>query len=140
MSTNHLAHIAKGFSIPSLDGIRAISFLIVFVSHDHFDKIVPGLFGVAAFFFLSCYLITTLMRLEIETTGKIAIGQFYLRRAFRIFPPFYLVLALIVLVVNAGWLPGSFNSGDLAASVLYLTNYWNIFVHPINMPGFDIFW
>jgi peptidoglycan/LPS O-acetylase OafA/YrhL len=127
------------FNIPSLDGIRALSFLIVFVAHDHFMK-VPGLFGVAVFFFLSGYLITTLMRIEIEKTGTLSIADFYLRRAFRILPPFYLVLLLIVLVVKAGWLQGRYSYGDLAASVLYLTNYWNIYVHPITMPGFNIFW
>lgn len=139
MTTKSVANPAKTFNIPSLDGIRALSFLIVFAAHDHF-KPFPGLFGVAVFFFLSGYLITTLMRIEIETTGTLSIKGFYLRRAFRILPPFYLVLMLIILVVRAGLLPGYFNSGDLAASVLYLTNFWNIYVHPIQMPGFNIFW
>ena len=85
------------------------------------SKIVPGLFGVAVFFFLSGYLITTLLRIEIESTGRIAIASFYLRRTFRIFPPFYLVLALILLIVKAGWLPGSYSAPDLAATVLYTT-------------------
>jgi peptidoglycan/LPS O-acetylase OafA/YrhL len=47
---------------------------------------------------------------------------------------------LIILVVKAGVLPGYFDSADLAASVLYATNFWNIYVHPIQMPGFNIFW
>jgi peptidoglycan/LPS O-acetylase OafA/YrhL len=139
MTMKSVANPGKTFNIPSLDGIRALSFLIVFVAHDNF-KPVPGLFGVAVFFFLSGYLITTLMRIEIETTGTLSIKGFYLRRAFRILPPFYIVLVLIVLVVRAGVLPGYFNSADLGASVLYLTNFWNIYVHPIQMPGFNIFW
>lgn len=140
MTSTGPAFSGKSFHIPSLDGIRALSFLTVFVSHDHLDKIVPGLFGVAVFFFLSGYLITTLMRIEIENTGTVSIGDFYLRRAFRILPPFYLVMVLLIGVVRAGWLPGSFSAADLAASALYMTNYWNIFVHPIDMPGFNIFW
>jgi peptidoglycan/LPS O-acetylase OafA/YrhL len=139
MSQNAPANPGNTFNIPSLDGIRALSFLIVFVSHDHLPQI-PGFFGVAVFFFLSGYLITTLMRIEIENTGTLSIKGFYLRRAFRILPPFYVVLVLIILVVKAGWLPGHFSSADLAASVLYVTNYWNIYVHPIMMPGFNIFW
>jgi peptidoglycan/LPS O-acetylase OafA/YrhL len=139
MTAKSVANPAKTFNIPSLDGIRALSFLIVFVAHDNF-KPVPGLFGVEVFFFLSGYLITTLMRIEIENTGTLSLGGFYLRRAFRILPPFYLVLVLIILVVRAGVLPGYFESGDLAASVLYATNFWNIYVHPIQMPGFNIFW
>ena len=130
---------ASGIKIPSLDGIRALSFLIVFVSHDRLEQI-PGLFGVAVFFFLSGYLITTLMRMEIEATGTLSIRDFFLRRAFRILPPFYLVLLLILWIVREGWLPGSYTGADLTASVFYLTNYWNIYVRSIQMPGFNIFW
>jgi hypothetical protein len=39
------------FSIPSLDGIRAISILIVVVSHCGAGRIVPGGLGVTIFFF-----------------------------------------------------------------------------------------
>ena len=46
--------------LPSLDGVRAISFLIVFVAHAGLDWIVPGRFGVDIFFLLSGYLITFL--------------------------------------------------------------------------------
>lgn len=130
---------ATTFKIPSLDGIRALSFLIVFISHDRLEQ-VPGLFGVAVFFFLSGYLITTLMRMEIQTTGTLSIRNFFLRRAFRILPPFYLVLVLILGIVWAGWLPGTHTTPDLLASIFYITNYWNIFVRSIMMPGFNIFW
>ena len=130
---------ANTFNIPSLDGIRALSFLIVFISHDRLEQ-VPGLFGVAVFFFLSGYLITTLMRMEVEATGTLSIRNFFLRRAFRILPPFYLVMLLILWIVRAGWLPGTYTTSDLMASVLYITNYWNIYVRSIMMPGFNIFW
>lgn len=130
---------ANTFTIPSLDGIRALSFLIVFISHDRLEQ-VPGLFGVAVFFFLSGYLITTLMRMEIEATGHLSVRNFFLRRAFRILPPFYLVLLLILWIVRAGWLPGTHTGPDLVASLFYVTNYWNIYVRSIMMPGFNIFW
>ena len=44
---------------------------------------------------MSGYLITTLLRVELDATGTISLGQFYLRRTLRILPPFYLVLALL---------------------------------------------
>ena len=47
--------------IASLDGIRAVAVMLVFVAHAGFGHIVPGGFGVTVFFFLSGYLITTLM-------------------------------------------------------------------------------
>jgi peptidoglycan/LPS O-acetylase OafA/YrhL len=130
----------RAFHIPGLDGIRALSFLIVFLSHDDLDKIIPGLFGVAVFFFLSGYLITTLMRIEIDSTDKVSIKDFYVRRALRIFPSFYLTVLLIVLIVKAGLLGGTFRGADLTATAVYLTNYWDIFVHPVKMPGFNVFW
>jgi len=78
--------------IPSLDGLRAVSFLLVFVGHAGLDRFVPGGLGVTIFFFLSGFLITTLMRNEYERTGGVNLRHFWLRRALRILPPFYLVL------------------------------------------------
>jgi peptidoglycan/LPS O-acetylase OafA/YrhL len=63
---------------------------------------VPGQFGVTVFFFLSGYLITTLLRLEAEETGTISFSLFYLRRALRILPPFYIVLGAAMLLGYAG--------------------------------------
>src|SRR5215831_4412216 len=57
--------------IPSLDGIRAMSFLIVFGSHSVSGKLMPGDFGVTVFFFLSGFLITTLLRAEYDRNGSI---------------------------------------------------------------------
>ena len=59
--------------IKSLDGIRALAALLVFIAHAGLDRLVPGGFGVTIFFFLSGYLITTLLRLEWHAryqTGK----------------------------------------------------------------------
>ncbi|MBL0010791.1 MAG: acyltransferase [Nitrosomonas sp.] len=57
------------FYIPSLDGIRAVAAMLVFVSHAGWSHIIPGGFGVTIFFFLSGYLITTLLRREFEKQG-----------------------------------------------------------------------
>src|SRR5690349_17381573 len=95
--------------IPSLDGIRAVSFLLVFVGHGlpiRFSRAIPPGFGVTVFFVLSDYLITTLLRIEWDTTGEISLRHFYLRRVLRIFPPFYIVLLLSVLMVKTGLLSG----------------------------------
>ena len=86
------------FHIPSLDGIRGIAALIVFMSHAALPEIFPGAFGVTVFFFLSGYLITTLLRREYASTGKIALKPFYLRRVYRILPPLYIVLTIAVLL------------------------------------------
>src|SRR4051794_26452168 len=77
--------------IRGLDGIRALAFFLVLGGHSGFSWIPNG-FGVTLFFFLSGYLITTLLRLEYIQTGAISISRFYVRRAFRILPPFYCAL------------------------------------------------
>jgi len=61
---------SSAFHIPSLDGIRACAFLLVFLGHAGVPGIPAG-FGVTVFFFLSGYLITTLLRLEVERSGRI---------------------------------------------------------------------
>lgn len=110
--------------IPSLDGLRAVSFLIVFLAHAGLDGIVPGGFGVTVFFFLSGFLITTLMRLERERTGTVSLGAFYLRRVLRILPPFYLVLALAAAFTLTGIVPGALAPRPVLAQLLHYSNYW----------------
>ena len=120
------------FYIPSLDGIRAIAFLIVFLSHlSHagLPKIIPGGFGVTVFFFLSGYLITTMLRREHDRANKIDFKKFYMRRVLRIWPPFYLVLFLALVV---SFVVGSFYKFDVPYLIAFsgqfshVSNYYNI--------------
>ncbi|MBB6142790.1 peptidoglycan/LPS O-acetylase OafA/YrhL [Silvibacterium bohemicum] len=83
--------------LPPLDGLRACAFGLVFVAHAGLGDFVPGGLGVTIFFFLSGYLITSLMRAEWSETGHISLRNFYLRRCFRILPPLYLVLIITCL-------------------------------------------
>jgi peptidoglycan/LPS O-acetylase OafA/YrhL len=112
------------FHIPSLDGLRAVSFLIVFLSHAGLKGKVPGYFGLSVFFFLSGYLITTLLRMEFDGAGTVSFKQFYLRRALRIFPPFYTVLALAYAVTALGLWGGTLSWPAVSAQLLHFTNYY----------------
>ncbi len=117
--------MSKGaFHIPSLDGLRAVSFLIVFIAHAGLDKWVPGGFGVTVFFFLSGFLITTLMRMEWEKKGAVSFRAFYLRRVLRILPPFYLVLCTATLLTALGVLQGTLSLPAVLAQFLHYANYW----------------
>jgi peptidoglycan/LPS O-acetylase OafA/YrhL len=113
--------------IPSLDGIRALAALWVFGVHAHLLQGVPGGFGVTVFFFLSGYLITTLLRLEYEKTGDISLRKFYLRRVYRILPPMYIVMALAYVLWLVGAQPGEPSGSAVVAQVAHLTNYFIIF-------------
>ena len=128
--------------IPSLDGLRAFSFLVVFVAHAGAGNIVPGGFGVTVFFVLSGYLITTLLRLEFERTSTLSIRGFYVRRTFRILPLFYVVLTLVVIgTVWFGLGTGTVDPAATLAQYGHVTNYWAIFVseRPV-MQGTGVYW
>lgn len=111
-------------AIPSLDGIRALSFACVFLSHAGLEPLVPGGFGVTVFFFLSGYLITTLLRKEWHQHHAISFTAFYFRRALRILPPFYLVLLVAISLTLGGVLPGELRATSLVAQALHFANYW----------------
>ena len=98
----------------SLDGLRAISILGVIWTHvwyvsglTYYNALlrVPvlrnGAFGVFVFFGISGFLITTLLLREQLKYGRISLRDFYIRRTLRIWPLYYVVLALYVVLVRA---------------------------------------
>jgi peptidoglycan/LPS O-acetylase OafA/YrhL len=127
--------------LPCLDGIRACAFVLVFFAHAGAGSEVPGGLGVTIFFFLSGYLITTLLRVEWSETGHISLRNFYIRRAIRILPPLYLVLAI-------GWaldflhVPAHQANGFGLASVLfYFYNYASLAHLRVGIPaGLGVVW
>jgi peptidoglycan/LPS O-acetylase OafA/YrhL len=108
--------------IHGLDGIRACAFLLVVAGHCGF-KWIPNGFGVTVFFFLSGYLITTLLRLEWIRNGSISISGFYTRRAFRILPPLYCGMFLALAAAWFGILHAEVQWKAVLAIQLFLTNY-----------------
>jgi peptidoglycan/LPS O-acetylase OafA/YrhL len=92
----------------SLDGLRALSIVAVIWLHSWWEtpyytrlEAVPvlrqGFYGVQVFFVVSGFLITTLLLREMERYGTISLRDFYIRRALRIWPLYYAVLAIYVL-------------------------------------------
>ena len=80
--------------------------------------------GVALFFAISGFLITTLLLEERDRSGRISLRAFYLRRAFRILPPAYLYLTCVAALASAGWLAEKLPHGDIASAVFLFNNYW----------------
>ena len=121
-----MSEIAKARSyIPGLDGIRAIAFLLVFWAHalPGVSYYIPATLGVTIFFFLSGYLITTLLRRELAATGRIALGDFYLRRALRIFLPLYVVYALSAVFAHYAQHESMGNWRGFFSLIFYYYNY-----------------
>ena len=99
---------------PSLNGLRFIAAFVVIVHHLeqiklffglpslffkwHFIKIV-GELGVTLFFTLSGFLITYLLLAEKERFGTVFVKDFYIRRVLRIWPLYYLIIILGLLVL-----------------------------------------
>lgn len=111
--------------IPSLDGLRALAVLIVFIGHGRTDQGQwPGYAGVTMFFFLSGFLITTLLRRELEKSGTIGLSRFYLRRAFRILPAAYFAISVSLILAASGVLPASVSGWGVLSEVLNFTNYY----------------
>lgn len=109
--------------VPELDGIRAIAVALVMASHAGLYGKVPGGFGVTMFFFLSGYLITSLMRVEVIKAGRVDFRAFYLRRVLRIMPPLYATLVILTLLAPLGIFGKAVNWSGVPWDYLFLSNY-----------------
>ncbi len=108
--------VAKVY-FPNLNALRFLAAMMVFAPHVEqfkqlynlhysFQYIPPhlGKLGVVLFFVLSGFLITYLLLAEEQKKGKIFTGRFYRRRILRIWPLYYFLLFLGLVVVPA--IPG----------------------------------
>ncbi|MCU0546663.1 MAG: acyltransferase [Oscillatoriaceae cyanobacterium Prado104] len=115
--------------------------MIVFLSHAGLGNIIPGGFGVTIFFFLSGYLITTLMRREYEKHQFINLKHFYLRRILRIWPGFYLVLLSGTCLTVLGLLDGQIKIPAFLSQVLHYYNYYSTFIANDGVTlGSGVYW
>ncbi|WP_326560065.1 acyltransferase family protein [Micromonospora sp. NBC_01796] len=107
-----------------IQGMRALAVVLVLLFHVGLG--VPGGFvGVDVFFVISGFLITGLLLAELERTGRISLVRFYARRAKRLLPAAFLVLAGSLLLTylflprtrwaDTGW--------DVVASGAYVMNW-----------------
>ena len=112
----------KGRYEPALDGLRGAAVLVVVVTHAIPNLPTYGGLGVNIFFVLSGYLITRLLVVEMDRTGTINLGRFYLQRALRLMPPFWAMLLIFLPFILAGHHRTSqLQSWAMAAS--YLMNF-----------------
>jgi len=95
--------------LPRLDGFRGISILLVLVGHEmqfplgHEGWGALGGLGVLLFFVLSGFLITLLLLREQLETSRIDLGAFYVRRALRILPAFFVLIVVVCVLMVSGW-------------------------------------
>ena len=102
---------------PHLDALRAIAALFVIFEHLSYWFLYPptpfydalktvfsfggngGRLGVIFFFVLSGFLITYLLLRDEASNGRINVGHFYMRRILRIWPLYFLIVILALLVL-----------------------------------------
>ncbi|MEO7126354.1 MAG: acyltransferase family protein [Nakamurella sp.] len=113
--------------IGGLDGLRAIAVVAVVLFHLNPGYLSGGFLGVDLFFVISGYLITRLLLAERLRSGRIGLGQFYLRRIRRLLPAVVALLAVASTIGYAAWPDQRPTLPDSALSSLgYLTNWWLI--------------
>ncbi len=76
-----------------LDGLRAVAVLAVVIYHAGLGGLPGGFLGVEVFFVLSGFLITAILLAEHRATGRIDPVGFWLRRARRLLPALFFLLA-----------------------------------------------
>ncbi|OCB76563.1 acyltransferase family protein [Flavobacterium crassostreae] len=147
--------INKPIFLSGLNGLRTIAAIGVLLSHINLSlqnfgvktislfgfnekgiqkSWVLGEHGVTMFFVLSGFLITFLLLKEYEKTGAIRIKDFYIRRALRIWPLYYLYIFLVLITIF------SFFKFDFNL-LLYLTFFANIpFINNATYPAMGHLW
>ncbi len=110
---------------PALDGLRALAVTAVLAYHAGLTWARGGFLGVDAFFVLSGYLITSLLIVEWRNTGTIDLPAFWARRARRLLPALFLLLAGIAGYALVFAEPAELDKlrNDALATLGYIANW-----------------
>jgi len=113
--------------MPGLDGLRALAVMAVIAFHEQLGFAPGGLLGVGVFFTLSGYLITDLLLSQWRASGRMRLGDFWLRRARRLLPALFVMLAVVtawVTIADRARLASL--RGAVAAAATYSSNWYLI--------------
>ena len=111
---------------PEIDGLRAIAIVPVVLFHFDFAAVRGGFIGVDIFFVISGFLIGGILWNELQDTGRISLGRFFMRRIRRLAPAYYV---MVFATFVAGWfilLPFEFREfgKEILAATVYLSNVY----------------
>jgi peptidoglycan/LPS O-acetylase OafA/YrhL len=110
--------------------LRALAVAAVVAYHLGYGWAQGGLLGVGVFFTLSGYLITDILVGQFAAKGRMKLKDFWMRRARRLLPALFVMLAVVTVWVNGfarSFVPGY--RGDVIASAFYVNNWWYIEQH-----------
>src|SRR5262249_59463004 len=89
-----------------------------------------GFLGVQIFFVISGFLITALLVEEHERNGRISLGKFYVRRALRLFPALFAVVAAAVIYATFAPRSQLHETANEAVAAIF---YWDNWFHALNI-------
>jgi peptidoglycan/LPS O-acetylase OafA/YrhL len=123
---------------PAIDGMRGLAVLAVLFFHA--GHLQGGFLGVDLFFTVSGYLITSLLLAERDGTGRISLPAFWGRRARRLLPALFVLIAAVLIVYAIWGAPGQAEQlrDPGLAGLFYVANwqaiagdgYWALFSAP----------
>ena len=111
-----------------LDVLRGVAILLVMGVHVPAYPIwsTVGGWGVDLFFVLSGFLISNLLFTEYRTNGSIRLGRFFARRALKLYPSFYLLIAVTLAYCFFWKVPviGQELLGEMILTQNYIGSIW----------------
>jgi peptidoglycan/LPS O-acetylase OafA/YrhL len=123
--------------MPGVDGLRAVAVAAVVTYHIGAAWLPGGFLGVDVFLVISGYLITSLLLAERKASGTIDLVRFWIRRARRLLPALFVMMAVVLAYMVA------FHHDEVArlrgatlASLGYVANWYFVFA---DQPYFDQF-
>ena len=130
--------------VPALDGLRGVGVVAVLLFHQRYFGAIGdaswqgGFLGVDIFFVLSGYLITSLLLIEAEQTGRIAVVAFWSRRVRRLLPAVLVMLAVVAVFTRT--LTNTLGVGNLRTESLLTLFYINNWHTPITITAVGHTW
>lgn len=123
--------------MPGIDGLRALAVAGVVIYHLGAGWLPGGYLGVDVFLVISGFLITSLLLVEHDRSGRINLRRFWFRRARRLLPAVFVMIAVVLavmLVLHTGEV--AHLRGQIIASLAYVVNWHFIFA---DVPYFEQF-
>lgn len=111
---------------PDIDGLRALAVLTVLFFHLDVAGFGGGFVGVDVFFVISGFLITRLIRAEVDRTGSFSFSNFYIRRARRLFPALFFTLVVCFAIGTVLFSPPHLErlGGSVVHAVASISNFF----------------
>jgi len=133
MNLRQLEKISEPISrMQGLDGLRAFAVSAVIAYHLGFNLMPGGFLGVDLFFVLSGFLITGILLRQSEEHGYIDLAAFWIRRAKRLLPALFLMLACVLIWLSI-FAPDRISPirAEIPAAMFYYSN-WYLILHNVS--------